>query len=90
MEKLYVNDNILLNNKLPTDLHTASPIIKLLIEKGNLNLIHSKNSDQHFNYLSRKRKLDKIYNEMQFMDYKIIFHISTLYTFHTHHETQNT
>ena len=56
--------NILFNNKFPTDLHTKFQIIKLLIEKGNLNLIHNKNSNQHFNYLSRKRKLDKLYNEM--------------------------
>ena len=52
------------NNKLPTDLCTTFQIIKLLIEKGNLNLVHNKNSYQHFNYLSRKRKLDKLYNEM--------------------------
>ena len=61
---LYENMNILFNDNLPTDLHTAFQIIKLLIEKGNLNLIHNKNSYQHFNCLSRKRKLDKLYNEM--------------------------
>ena len=55
---------VLFNDNLPTDLHTAFQIIKLMIEKGNLNLIHNKNSYQHFNYLSRKRKLDKLYNEM--------------------------
>ena len=58
------NLNILFNDNLPTDLYTAFQIIKLLIEKRNLNLIHNKNSYQHFNYLSRKRKLDKLYNEM--------------------------
>ena len=63
-ENCYENMNILFNDNLPTDLHTAFQIIKLLIEKGNLNLIHNKNSYQHFNYLSRKRKLDKLYNEM--------------------------
>ena len=63
LEQLYENVNMLFNNKLPTDLYTAFQIFKLLIEKGNLNLIHNKNSYQHFNYLSRKRKLDKLYNE---------------------------
>ena len=64
MEKLYINDNMLVKDKLPQDLYTAFQIIKLLIEKGNLNLIHNKNSYQHFHCLSRKRKLDKLYNEM--------------------------
>ena len=64
LEHLYENMNILFNNKFPTELHTEFHIIKLLIEKGNLNLIHNKNSCQHFNHLSRKRKLDKLYNEM--------------------------
>ena len=64
LENLYENTNILFNDNLPTNLHTAFQIIKLSIEKGNLNLIHNKNSYQHFNYSSRKRKLDKVYNEM--------------------------
>ena len=64
MEELYINDNMLLKDKLHQDLYTPFQIINLLIEKGNLNLIHNKNSHQHFNYLSRKRKLDKLYNEM--------------------------
>ena len=55
MEKLYINDKMLFKDELPQDLFTAFQIIKLLIEKGNLNLIH-KNSYQHFNHLSRKRK----------------------------------
>ena len=46
------NINILFNDDLPADLHTAFRIIKLLIEKGNLNLIHNKNSYQHFNCIS--------------------------------------
>ena len=50
LENLYKNLNILFNDNFPTDLHTAFQIIKLLIEKGNLNLIH-KNSYQHFNCL---------------------------------------
>ena len=56
--------NIHFNNKFPTDLHTAFQIIKLLIEKGNLNLIYNINTYHHFNSMSRKRKLDKLYNEM--------------------------
>ena len=56
--------NIVFNDNLPTDLHTTFQIIKLLIKKGNLNFIHNKNSYQHFNCLSRKRELDKLYNEM--------------------------
>ena len=64
MEKLYINDNMLFKDKLPQDLYTAFQIIKLLIEKGNLNLIHNKTSYQHFNCLLTKRKLDKLYNEM--------------------------
>ena len=77
--KLYDKVNILFKDKLPRDLHITFQIIKLLIEKENLNLIHNKKSYQHFNYLSRKRKLDKLYNEMQFMDYKTRFHIYMLY-----------
>ena len=61
---LYINDNMLFKDKLPKDFYSAFQIIKLLIEKGNLNLIYNKNSYQHFNGLSRKRKLDKLYNEM--------------------------
>ena len=64
LDHLYENMNILLNNNLPTDSHSEFGIIKLLIEKENLNLIHNKDSYQHFNHLSRKRKLDKLYNEM--------------------------
>ena len=79
LENLYENMNILLNGKLPTNLHTVFQIIKLLIEKGNLNLIHNKNTYQHLNCLSRKRKLDKLYNEKLFIHYKTRFYISTLY-----------
>ena len=66
LEKLYTNVNMLFKDELPRDLHIAFKIIKLLIKKGNLNLIHNKNSCsyQHFNDLSRKRKLDKLYNEV--------------------------
>ena len=64
MEKLYINDNMLFKDKLHQDLYTTFQIIKLLIETGNLNLIHHKNSYQHFNCISRKRKLDKLYSDM--------------------------
>ena len=64
MGKLYINDNMLFKDKIPQDLYTAFQIIKLLIEKGNINLIHNKNTYQHFNHLSGKRKLDKLYDEM--------------------------
>ena len=63
-EHLYEHMTIHFNNKFPTDLLTEFHIIKLLIEKGNMNLIHNENTYQHFNHLSRKRKLDKLYNEM--------------------------
>ena len=62
---------MLFKDKLPEDLYIAFQIIKVLIEKGYLNLIHDKDSHQHFNYLSSKRKLD---------NYKARFYISTLYT----------
>ena len=64
LETLYENVNILFNDKLPTDLHIAFQIIKLWIKKGNLNFIHNKNTYEHFNNLSRKRKLDKLYNDV--------------------------
>ena len=64
LEKLYENMNIIFKDKLPQDLHISFEIIRLLIKKGNLNLIHIKNTDEHINYLSRKRKLGKLYNEV--------------------------
>ena len=42
MEELYINDNMLFKDKLPQDLYIAFKIIKLLIEKGNFNLIQAK------------------------------------------------
>ena len=60
LEKLYTNVNMLFKDKLSRDLHIAHEIIKLLIKKENLNLIHNKN----FNDLSKKRKLEKLYNEV--------------------------
>ena len=64
LEELYANDNMLFKDKLPRDLLIAFKIIKLLIKKGNQNLIHNKNTYQHLHYLSRKRKLQKLYNEV--------------------------
>ena len=64
LEDLFESMNILFNNIFPSDLYTEFHIIKFLIEKGNLNLIHNKNTYKHFNSMSRKRKLDKLYNEM--------------------------
>ena len=57
LEKLYVNVNLLFKDKLPQDLQISFEIIKLLIKKGNLNLIHNKISYAHFNYsyLSRQK-----------------------------------
>ena len=51
---------MLFKDKLPTYLHITCAIIKLLIKKGNLNLVHNQHTYQHFKYLSRKRKLDKL------------------------------
>ena len=42
--------NMLFNNKLSTDLYTTFQIIKLLIKKGNLNLIHNKITYHHYKY----------------------------------------
>ena len=60
IEKLYAKVNILFKDKFPIDLHIAFEIIKLVIKKGNLNLIHNKNTYVHFNHSSRMRKLDKL------------------------------
>ena len=57
LEKLYANVNMLSNDKLPRDLHIAFEIIKLFIRRENLNLIHIKNTFQHFHDLSRKKKI---------------------------------
>ena len=44
------NVNMLFNNKLPTDLYTTFQIIKLLMKKGDLNLITNKITYQHYIY----------------------------------------
>ena len=41
LEKLYVNATIIFNDQLLTDLQISLKIIKLLITKGNPNLIHN-------------------------------------------------
>ena len=64
LEKLHENVNILFKDKLHMNLHFAFKIIKLLIMKCNLNLIHNQNTYKHLHYSSRKRTLDKKYNEV--------------------------
>ena len=64
LEKLYVNITILIKDKIPTDLQISIKIMKLLITKGNLNLIHIETTYEHLNHLSRKCKLNKLYNEV--------------------------
>ena len=64
IKKLYANVNMLSSNELPMDLYVSFENTKLLIKKGNLNLIHNKNTHVHFNHLSRKTKFDKLYNEI--------------------------
>ena len=49
--------NILFNNKFPTELHTEFHIIKLLIEKGNLNLIHNEEYISAFQFYVKKKKI---------------------------------
>ena len=44
LENFYVNVNMLFKDKVPTDLHISFKIIKSLIKKGNLNLIHNENT----------------------------------------------
>ena len=63
LEKLYINITVLFNDKLPTDLQISLKIIKLLITKGNLNLIHNETTYEYLHHLSRK-KLNKLHNEV--------------------------
>ena len=55
LEKLYVNVTILFSHKLPTDLQISLKIIKLLITKGNLNLIHNKTTYGIYSFIKKKR-----------------------------------
>ena len=41
LERLYINITILFKDKLPTNLQISLKIIKLVITKGNLNLIQN-------------------------------------------------
>ena len=52
--KSCVNVTMLFNNTLPMDLYILFEIIKLLIKKGDLNLVHNQNTYLHFNHISRK------------------------------------
>ena len=79
MEKLYINDNMLFKDKLPQDLCATIQIIKLYIETGYLNLIHNKDSYQHFNHLTQKRKLDKFYMRCNPQTTKQISQIDIIY-----------
>ena len=69
------NVNMLFNSKLPTDLYTTFQIIKLLIKKGNLNLVHNKITYQHYIYqISSSQALHTSQNlytqETSFMKWK--------------------
>ena len=57
LEKLYVNKAMLFNDKLPTDVQISLKIMKLLITKGNVNLIHNETTYENLNHLSRKNKI---------------------------------
>ena len=48
IEKLYAKVNLIFKDILPQDLYTEFEIIKLLIRKGNLNLIHNIITYQHY------------------------------------------
>ena len=58
LEKLYVNVAIFFKDKLPKHLQISLKIMKLLITKGNLNLIHNEYTYEHLNDLSRERKMN--------------------------------
>ena len=61
LEKLHAIVSILPNrDKVPQDLYMSFKIIKELITKRNLNLIHNKTTYEHYNHLSTKRKLEKL------------------------------
>ena len=65
IEKLYVKVYILFNTTNYLKIYTLDfKNIMLSIKKGNLDLIHNKNSYQQLHDSSRKRKVDKLYNEV--------------------------
>ena len=47
---------MLFKEKLPRDLRIAHEIIKLLIKKGNLNLIHLKHEYQNISMIYQERE----------------------------------
>ena len=51
LEKLYVNVTILFKDKLPTNPQISFEIMKLLITRGTLNLIHNETTYEHLNHL---------------------------------------
>ena len=57
LEHLYENMNILFKNEIPTDFHTEFHIVMLLIEKGNLNLIHNQKFISTFQSFIKKKKV---------------------------------
>ena len=59
LEDLYTNVFMLFKDKLPRDLHIAFEIIKLLIKKGNLNLIHNENTSTFQSFI-KKEKIGQI------------------------------
>ena len=71
------NVNMLFNNKLPTALYTTFQIIKLLIKKGNLNLIQQK---LHINIIHQISSIQTLptyqnpYTRMEKNSYMISFY----------------
>ena len=55
LEQLYVNVTIIFNDELPTDLQISLKIIKLLITKGNLNLIHNETTYASKSLIKKKK-----------------------------------
>ena len=64
LEKLYANVNIVFKkHNLPSDLHIAFEIIKLLIMKGNLNLIQNQTTHEYLHIIYQKK--EKIGQDIQ-------------------------
>ena len=51
LQEVYVNVTILFNDKLLKDLQIYLKMMKLLIIKGNINLIHDETIYEHLNHL---------------------------------------
>ena len=54
LEKLYVNVTIVFKDKLPKDQKDSLKIMKILITKGNLNLIPKETTKEHLNDYQEK------------------------------------